>query len=74
MDGGNTCAATYDTYKEICGSPLSKNLFVDQESEVTMKFVEKIKPNSIDQLKSVQSTGQASSFEIEDSRIAESNL
>lgn len=106
LDGGNTCAANYDTYKEICGSPLSQDLFADQANAVTMmlktkliefkvasrskehenpsvqdnvndvamNFVEKIKPNSIDQLSIVQSTGRASPFEIEESGVAEANL
>ncbi|XP_058787977.1 poly(A)-specific ribonuclease PARN-like isoform X2 [Vicia villosa] len=106
LDGGNTCAANYDTYKEICSSPLSEDLFADQANavsvtpktkliefkvalgseehenpivqdnvtDVAMNFVEKIKPNSIDQLRNVQSTGHASSFEIEDSGVAEANL
>ncbi|KAI3769143.1 hypothetical protein L6452_00243 [Arctium lappa] len=30
LEGGNTRAATYEVYKEICGSPISKILFADQ--------------------------------------------
>ncbi|XP_073225329.1 poly(A)-specific ribonuclease PARN isoform X2 [Cicer arietinum] len=106
LDGGNTCAANYDTYKEICGSPLSESLFADQakavilksktksieykvtsrrkehknasvednEKDAAMKFVEKIKPNTIDQIRNVESRRQASQFEIEDSCVAEANL
>ncbi|CAK8565755.1 unnamed protein product [Lathyrus sativus] len=106
LDGGNTCAANYDTYKEICASPLSEDLFADQANavsmtpktkliefkvalrceehenpsvqdnvnDIAMNFVEKIKPNTIDQLRNVQSTRQASPFEIEESGVAEANL
>lgn len=90
LEGGNTCAADYDTYKEICGSPLSESLFADQAKAVglkwktkliehenssvqednvnaAMKFVEKTKPNTIDQIRNAQS------FEVEDSCVAEAN-
>ncbi|XP_024027261.1 poly(A)-specific ribonuclease PARN [Morus notabilis] len=30
LKGGNTRAATYETYKQICGTPISKVLFADQ--------------------------------------------
>lgn len=104
LEGGNTCAANYDTYKEICCSPLSEGLFADQakaigikwktklvESEVAldseehenpsvqgnvnkaMEHVEKIKPNTVDQLGNAPPRGQVSSYEIEDSCAAEAN-
>ncbi|XP_020539421.1 poly(A)-specific ribonuclease PARN isoform X2 [Jatropha curcas] len=34
LEGGNTCAAEYETYKEICSSPFSKVLFADQAAAV----------------------------------------
>ncbi|XP_054798382.1 poly(A)-specific ribonuclease PARN isoform X2 [Prosopis cineraria] len=63
LEGGNTCAASYDTYKEICGSPLSEILFADQAKAVGIKWKtklvehkaaleteEKIEPTTLDQL------------------------
>ena len=106
LEGGNTCAADYDTNKEICGSPLSEGLFADQAKAVgikwktklveskmvavegeehenpsaegnvnsAMKFVERAKPNTIDQLRNAPPRRQVSSFEIEDSCCAEANV
>ncbi|KAF5461201.1 hypothetical protein F2P56_021019 [Juglans regia] len=37
LEGGNTCAATYEIYKEICSSPISKVLFADQAEAVGIK-------------------------------------
>lgn len=34
LEGGNTRAASYEVYKEICGSPISKVLFADQAEAV----------------------------------------
>ncbi|CAJ1963874.1 unnamed protein product [Sphenostylis stenocarpa] len=42
LEGGNTCAANYDTYKEICGSPLSEGLFADQAKAVGIKWKTKL--------------------------------
>ncbi|RDX61631.1 Poly(A)-specific ribonuclease PARN, partial [Mucuna pruriens] len=42
LEGGNTCAANYDTYKEICGSPLSESLFADQAKAVGIKWKTKL--------------------------------
>lgn len=42
LEGGNTCAANYDAYKEICGSPLSETLFADQAKAVGMKWKTKL--------------------------------
>ncbi|KAG4920692.1 hypothetical protein JHK86_049505 [Glycine max] len=105
LEGGNTCGANYDTYREICGSSLSEGLFADQAEAVgikwktklteykvasrgkehenpsvqdnvntVMKNVERTKPNTIDQLGNAPSCGQVSTFEIEDSYVAEANL
>lgn len=42
LEGGNTCAADYDTYKEICCSPLSEILFADQAKAVGIKWKTKL--------------------------------
>ncbi|KAH1054293.1 hypothetical protein GLYMA_08G330300v4 [Glycine max] len=42
LEGGNTCAANYDTYNEICGSPLSEGLFADQAKKVGIKWKTKL--------------------------------
>ncbi|KAJ7960940.1 poly(A)-specific ribonuclease PARN [Quillaja saponaria] len=42
LEGGNTCAASYDTYKEICGSPISELLFADQARAVGIKWKSKL--------------------------------
>lgn len=42
LEGGNTCAADYDTYKEICGSPLSEGLFANQAKAVGIKWKTKL--------------------------------
>ncbi|XP_027341844.1 poly(A)-specific ribonuclease PARN isoform X2 [Abrus precatorius] len=42
MEGGNTCAASYDTYKEICVSPISEGLFADQAKAVGIKWKTKL--------------------------------
>lgn len=44
LEGGNTRAATYETYKEICSSSISKLLFADQAEAVGIKW--KNTPNS----------------------------
>ncbi|XP_048130482.1 poly(A)-specific ribonuclease PARN isoform X2 [Rhodamnia argentea] len=38
LEGGNTCAADYETYKEICSSPVSKAYFSDQARAVGIKW------------------------------------
>ncbi|KAJ9153948.1 hypothetical protein P3X46_027334 [Hevea brasiliensis] len=38
LEGGNTCAAGYETYKEICSSPISKVLFADQADAVGIRW------------------------------------
>ncbi|KAJ0101365.1 hypothetical protein Patl1_03932 [Pistacia atlantica] len=42
LKGGNTCAASYETYKEICSSPISKVLFADQAEAVGIKWKTKL--------------------------------
>ncbi|KAI4307857.1 hypothetical protein L6164_030992 [Bauhinia variegata] len=42
LEGGNTCAACYDTYKEICASPVSEILFADQAKTVGIKWKTKL--------------------------------
>ncbi|KAK7302274.1 hypothetical protein RJT34_13159 [Clitoria ternatea] len=42
LEGCTTCAANYDTYKEICGSPLSENLFADQAKSIGIKWKTKL--------------------------------
>ncbi|KAE9598547.1 hypothetical protein Lal_00021071 [Lupinus albus] len=42
LQGGNTCAANYDTYKEICSSPLSESLFADQAKAFGIKWKTKL--------------------------------
>ncbi|CAK7324494.1 unnamed protein product [Dovyalis caffra] len=37
LEGGNTCAASYETYKDICSSPISKVLFADQAEAVGIR-------------------------------------
>ncbi|KAI4306225.1 hypothetical protein L6164_029518 [Bauhinia variegata] len=39
---GNTCAACYDTYKEICDSPASEALFPDKAKAVGIKWKPKM--------------------------------
>ncbi|MED6175222.1 hypothetical protein PIB30_076387 [Stylosanthes scabra] len=93
LEGGNTCAADYDTYKEICASPISEALFSKQAKAVGIKwktklveshenigaegsvnsdkkFVEKTKPNIIEQLRNAPSHRKVSPFETEDSCCA----
>ncbi|XWS51733.1 hypothetical protein CRYUN_Cryun11dG0008700 [Craigia yunnanensis] len=38
LEGGNTCAASYETYKQICASPVSKVMFADQAEAVGIKW------------------------------------
>ncbi|RZB51118.1 Poly(A)-specific ribonuclease PARN isoform C [Glycine soja] len=42
LEGGNTCGANYDTYREICGSSLSEGLFADQAEAVGIKWKTKL--------------------------------
>ncbi|KAJ6314480.1 hypothetical protein OIU78_018039 [Salix suchowensis] len=42
LEGGNTCAASYETYKDICSSPLSKVLFADQAQAVGIRWKTKL--------------------------------
>ncbi|XP_057975352.1 poly(A)-specific ribonuclease PARN [Malania oleifera] len=38
LEGGNTRAASYEIYREICSSPISKVLFADQAEAVGIKW------------------------------------
>ncbi|PSS06020.1 Poly(A)-specific ribonuclease [Actinidia chinensis var. chinensis] len=38
LEGGNTRAATYEVYKEICSSPISEVLFADQAEMIGIKW------------------------------------
>ncbi|XVE96689.1 hypothetical protein REPUB_Repub02eG0244300 [Reevesia pubescens] len=49
LEGGNTRAANYETYKEICSSPVSKVLFADQAEAVGIKWKTKFLPSNIDE-------------------------
>jgi poly(A)-specific ribonuclease len=42
LEGGNTCAASYETYKDICSSPISKLLFADQAEAVGIRWKTKL--------------------------------
>ncbi len=42
LEGGNTRAANYETYKEICSSPISKVLFADQAEAVGINWKTKV--------------------------------
>ncbi|XP_062078884.1 poly(A)-specific ribonuclease PARN isoform X2 [Humulus lupulus] len=42
LEGGNTYAAAYETYKEICSSPISKLLFADQAEATRSKWKTKM--------------------------------
>lgn len=38
LEGGNTCAATYEFYKRVCSSPVSEVLFADQAEAMGIKW------------------------------------
>ncbi|KAG8658387.1 hypothetical protein MANES_03G141900v8 [Manihot esculenta] len=42
LQGGNTCAAGYETYKEICSSPISKVLFAEQADAIGIRWKTKL--------------------------------
>lgn len=42
LEGGRTCVASYEAYKEICGSPISKLLFADQADAVILNWKTKL--------------------------------
>ncbi|XVF77070.1 hypothetical protein PTKIN_Ptkin14bG0010300 [Pterospermum kingtungense] len=48
LEGGNTHAASYETYKEICASPVSKVLFADQAEAVGIKWKTKLLPSNVE--------------------------
>ncbi|XWS11365.1 hypothetical protein CRYUN_Cryun38cG0077900 [Craigia yunnanensis] len=49
LEGGNTRAANYDTYKEICASPFSKVLFADQAQAVGIKWKTELLPSNVEE-------------------------
>ncbi|XP_008808745.1 poly(A)-specific ribonuclease PARN-like isoform X2 [Phoenix dactylifera] len=46
LEGGNTHAANYETYRDICGSSISKVLFVDQAEAVGIRWKTKVENGS----------------------------
>ncbi|KAI9102242.1 hypothetical protein K1719_023444 [Acacia pycnantha] len=83
LEGGNTRAAPYDTYKEICNSPFSEVLFADQAKAVGIKWktklvehkaaletAEKTEPTTLDQLRNAEPHDQVSNNEIMESFCA----
>ncbi|XP_021842674.1 poly(A)-specific ribonuclease PARN isoform X2 [Spinacia oleracea] len=42
LEGGKTCAAGYEIYKDICSSPISKVLFADQAEAIGIKWKTKL--------------------------------
>ena len=51
LEGGNTCAASYEVYKEICSSPISKVKFADQAKAVGIKWKTKLVEESKETVK-----------------------
>ena len=49
LEGGNTRAASYETYKEICASPFSKVLFADQAEAVGIKWKTELLPSNVEE-------------------------
>ncbi|KAK0602730.1 hypothetical protein LWI29_036419 [Acer saccharum] len=48
LEGGNTRAASYETYKEICSSPISKVLFADQAEAFGIKWKTKLVESNVE--------------------------
>ncbi|KAG0468258.1 hypothetical protein HPP92_017586 [Vanilla planifolia] len=48
LDGGNTYAADYETYKEICGCSASKLMFAEQAEAMGIKWKTKIRTGSVE--------------------------
>ncbi|KAF2305554.1 hypothetical protein GH714_006699 [Hevea brasiliensis] len=42
LEGGNTCAAGYEIYKEICSSPITKVLFTEQAGTIGIRWKTKL--------------------------------
>lgn len=51
LEGGNTCAGSYETYKEICSSTVSKVLFANQAKAVGFKWKTKLVESSKQEFK-----------------------
>ncbi|KAK8623028.1 hypothetical protein V6N13_117923 [Hibiscus sabdariffa] len=63
LEGGNTRAASYGTYKEICASPISKVLFADQAEAVGIKWKTELLPSSKEE------SQENNSFHLESSAV-----
>ncbi|XP_039055780.1 poly(A)-specific ribonuclease PARN [Hibiscus syriacus] len=63
LEGGNTHAASYETYKEICASPISKVLFADQAEAVGIKWKTKLLPSGEEE------SQENNSFHLESSAV-----
>ncbi|XP_044473321.1 poly(A)-specific ribonuclease PARN isoform X2 [Mangifera indica] len=48
LEGGNTRASSYEIYKEICSSPISKVLFADQAAAVGIKWKTKLVESKVE--------------------------
>ena len=48
LEGGCTCAASYEIYKEISSSPVSKILFSDQAEAIGIKWKTKLLGHKVD--------------------------
>lgn len=57
LEGGNTCAADYETYKEICSSPVSKVYFSDQARAVGIKWKTKLLNSEVPGEEGIQKQG-----------------
>lgn len=47
LEGGSTRAASYEVYKKICSSPISKVLFADQAEAVGIKWKTEVKESKL---------------------------
>ncbi|XP_050219614.1 poly(A)-specific ribonuclease PARN [Mercurialis annua] len=56
LEGGNTCAAGYETYKEICSSPISKVRFADQAEAIGIKWKTKLVEAQAEETTTAKST------------------
>ncbi|MQM05175.1 hypothetical protein Taro_037987 [Colocasia esculenta] len=62
LERGNTCAADYETYKQLCSSPMSKISFAEQAEAVGIRWKTKIDPA---RLEAWESAGCSESTELE---------
>ncbi|XP_010061445.2 poly(A)-specific ribonuclease PARN [Eucalyptus grandis] len=61
LEGGNTCAADYETYKEICSSPVSKVYFSDQARAAGIKWKTKLLKSEVPGEEGIRKQGDANS-------------